>query len=45
MIVVVGWPGQWAARFARDEDRSIRVTAGQELTHLKLHPRRKSARP
>ncbi|MBC8876283.1 MAG: alpha-galactosidase [Planctomycetes bacterium] len=38
VIVVVGWPGQWAARFARDGDRAIHVTAGQELTHLKLHP-------
>ncbi len=38
MIVVVGWPGQWAARFARDGDRSINITAGQELTHLRLHP-------
>jgi len=38
MIVVVGWPGQWAAEFARDAARGIRVRAGQELTHLKLLP-------
>ena len=38
VIVVVGWPGQWAAEFARDEDRSVRVVAGQELTHFTLHP-------
>ncbi|MBN2474550.1 MAG: alpha-galactosidase [Pirellulales bacterium] len=38
VIIIVGWPGQWAARFARDGERSIHVAAGQELTHLKLHP-------
>jgi alpha-galactosidase len=36
VIVVVGWPGAWAAEFARDEQTGIRVTAGQELTHLRL---------
>ena len=38
VIVVVGWPGAWAAEFARDEKTGIRVTAGQELTHLRLRP-------
>jgi len=38
MIVVVGWPGQWAAEFARDQSDGIRIRAGQELTHLRLHP-------
>ena len=38
VIIVVGWPGQWAAKFTRDEDRSINVVAGQELTRLRLHP-------
>lgn len=37
-IVVVGWPGQWAADFARDSGAGLHVTAGQELTHFKLHP-------
>ncbi len=37
VIVVVGWPGQWAAEFARDGSNLIHVTAGQELTHFKLH--------
>jgi alpha-galactosidase len=45
VIVVVGWPGQWAAQFARDEDRSIRVVAGQELTRFKLHPREEIRTP
>ncbi len=37
-IVVVGWPGQWSAEFARDGGSSLRLRIGQELTHLKLHP-------
>lgn len=37
-IVVVGWPGQWAAEFRRDKGRNLHITAGQELTHFKLHP-------
>jgi len=35
-FVVVGWSGQWAAEFACDD--ALHVTAGQELTHLTLHP-------
>jgi alpha-galactosidase len=38
MIVAVGWPGQWASSFAYDADGRLRVQAGQELTHLVLHP-------
>ncbi len=38
VIVVVGWPGQWAARFDRDEGKSLRIRAGQELTHFALEP-------
>ncbi len=37
-IVVVGWPGQWAAQFERDQSIGLRVRGGQELTHFKLHP-------
>ena len=37
-IIVVGWPGQWAADFIRDGARGLHVRAGQELTHFKLHP-------
>ena len=36
--VVVGWPGQWAAEFSRDSSAVLNILAGQELTHLKLHP-------
>ena len=35
MIVVVGWPGQWAADFIRDGERGLHVRAGQELTDRK----------
>ena len=38
VIVVVGWPGQWQAKFARDAGHGVVVTAGQELTRFKLHP-------
>ena len=38
IIVVVGWPGQWAAEFTRDGSTGIRVRAGQELTRFILQP-------
>jgi alpha-galactosidase len=37
-IMVVGWPGQWSAEFARDQGTGIRVRAGQELTRFSLLP-------
>ncbi|MGC8639314.1 MAG: NPCBM/NEW2 domain-containing protein [Isosphaeraceae bacterium] len=38
LIVVVGWPGQWAAEFARDASSGFSIRAGQEITHLRLNP-------
>ncbi len=38
VIIVVGWPGQWAAEFSRDEGKGLRVRAGQELTRFRLQP-------
>jgi alpha-galactosidase len=38
VIIALGWPGQWAAQFARDEGNGLDVRAGQELTHFKLLP-------
>ena len=38
MFMAVGWPGQWAASFIRDEARKLRILAGQELTRLYLKP-------
>ena len=37
-IIAVGWPGQWAAEFARDGGKELHIRAGQELTHFKLLP-------
>lgn len=38
VIIALGWPGQWAANFIRDNARGVNVRAGQELTHFKLRP-------
>ncbi|MBI2297924.1 MAG: alpha-galactosidase [Armatimonadetes bacterium] len=38
MIVAIGWPGQWAGSFEREAAGSLRLRAGQETTHLLLHP-------
>jgi alpha-galactosidase len=38
LILAVGWPGQWAADFTRDAGNALQITAGQELTHLRLKP-------
>jgi alpha-galactosidase len=38
VIVAVGWPGQWAADFTADAAGGLRIRAGQERTHLVLHP-------
>jgi alpha-galactosidase len=45
VIAVVGWPGQWAAEFTRDEGQGLRMRAGQELTHFTLHPGEKIRTP
>jgi alpha-galactosidase len=45
VIVALGWPGQWAADFSRDDDHGVRVRAGQELTHFKLFPGEKVRSP
>jgi alpha-galactosidase len=38
IIVAVGWPGEWMARFSRDQEEGLRIEAGQQLTHFLLHP-------
>ena len=38
LIFAIGWPGQWACSFIRDDQRSLRVVAGQQVTHLFLKP-------
>jgi alpha-galactosidase len=37
VLVALGWPGQWEAHFARDNG-FVRVSGGQEKTHLSLRP-------
>jgi alpha-galactosidase len=36
LIVGLGWPGNWKARFARDHGSGIAITAGQGVTHFFL---------
>jgi alpha-galactosidase len=36
-VLAVGWSGQWTARFERDK-QALRIAAGMEQTHLRLHP-------
>jgi alpha-galactosidase len=38
VFIAIGWPGQWASTFFRDENAGLRVVAGQELTRLVLKP-------
>jgi alpha-galactosidase len=38
IIVVVGWPGQWAAEFTREGSTGMRITAGQERVQCRLQP-------
>ncbi len=38
LVIAVGWSGQWAAEFSRDNENNINIRAGMENTHLKLHP-------
>ena len=38
VVIALGWPGQWAAQFTRDEGTGLQIRAGQELTHFKLLP-------
>ena len=38
LIIAVGWPGQWASSFKRDNTNGLTVKAGQQLTNLILKP-------
>ena len=38
LVMAIGWPGQWAADFTRNSADELQISAGQELTHFKLHP-------
>ncbi|MCL5098687.1 MAG: alpha-galactosidase [Candidatus Omnitrophica bacterium] len=45
LIFGLGWVGAWAAQFTRDNSLGLRITAGQELTHFKLHPGEEARTP
>jgi alpha-galactosidase len=38
LIGAIGWSGQWMMRAQRASDREMVLQAGQQTTHLKLHP-------
>lgn len=38
MFLAIGWPGEWASSFIRDQDRGLRILAGQELFSATLRP-------
>ena len=38
VMLAIGWPGQWASSFTRDNADGLRIKAGQQLTHLYLKP-------
>ena len=39
VVMAIGWPGQWSSEWTRGaEGTGVRVIAGQEVTHFKLHP-------
>jgi alpha-galactosidase len=38
LIGAVGWTGQWAVRVRGESEGRVVVQAGQQTTHLKLHP-------
>lgn len=38
VLFAIGWTGQWAVDFLMGNRRNLRLRAGMEQTHLKLHP-------
>ncbi len=38
VIFVVSWAGQWETRFGRAADGAVRLEAGQQDVHFRLHP-------
>jgi len=38
IIISIGWPGQWAIQFIRNEATGLRIIAGQETFHAVLKP-------
>jgi alpha-galactosidase len=38
LVGAIGWSGQWALALERDSADGLRLKAGQQATHLRLHP-------
>ena len=38
LVGAIGWSGQWAVHLARKGGDRLQLQAGQQTTHLKLHP-------
>ncbi len=38
ILLAIGWPGQWASAFVRDQERGLNITAGQEILSASLKP-------
>ncbi|MBD3182500.1 alpha-galactosidase [Candidatus Poribacteria bacterium] len=45
LVIAVGWSGQWAMSIVKNSESSIKIRAGMELTHLKLHKNEKIRTP
>ncbi len=44
VVLAIGWSGQWTSRFERDGN-AVRLAAGMEHMHLRLHPGEKIRTP
>jgi alpha-galactosidase len=38
VLLAIGWPGQWASEFVRDQERGLHIMAGQEVLNASLQP-------
>ena len=38
LIGAVGWSGEWSVRVRGEDNRNVSIQAGQQKTHLRLHP-------
>jgi len=45
VIVVLGWPGQWAIEFSRTAPGTVSARGGQETTHFRLQPGEEARTP
>ncbi len=45
LVIAIGWSGQWAISLVKSGEKSIKLRAGMELTHLKLHKNEKIRTP